>query len=51
MRHDPFVINKRARDAWLVHMNAAVSSMEMDESDRRDLSAYLDLAAHQLRNR
>ena len=51
MRHDPFVINKRARDAWLLHMNAAVDAMAMDEDDRAELLAYFDFAAHQLRNR
>ncbi len=51
MRHDPFVINKRARDAWLTHMNAAVNAMAMDEDDRSELLAYFDMAAHQLRNR
>ena len=51
MRHAPFVITKRARDAWLLHMRAAVDSMEMGEEDRAELLAYLDMAAHQLRNR
>jgi hemoglobin len=51
MRHNPFVINKRARDAWLTHMNAAVNAMAMDEDDRSELLAYFDMAAHQLRNR
>jgi len=51
MRHDPYVITKRARDAWLQHMNAAVALMEMEERDRSELLAYLDMAAHQLRNR
>jgi hemoglobin len=51
MRHNPFVINKRARDAWLAHMNAAVNAMTMGEDDRSELLAYFDMAAHQLRNR
>jgi len=51
MRHAPYVITKRARDAWLEHMNNAVGQMEMDEADRSELLAYLDAAAHQLRNR
>jgi len=51
MRHDPYKITKRARDAWLRLMLAAVDEMEMDPTDRADLVAYLDLAAHQLRNR
>jgi hemoglobin len=51
MRHDPYKITKRARDAWLTHMLAAVDQMEMSATDRSELIAYLDLAAHQLRNR
>jgi hemoglobin len=51
MRHDPYVINKRARDAWLFHMKAALDSMALDDADREELWAYLDMAAHNLRNR
>ena len=51
MRHAPYKITKRARDAWLLHMRAAVDSLEMDDFDRGELLAYLDMAAHQLRNR
>ena len=51
MRHDPYTITKRARDAWLRLMLAAVDEMEMKPEDRADLVADLDLAAHQLRNR
>ncbi len=52
MRHAPFRITKRARDAWLVHMNEAVakSSSSLSPDDRADLLAYFDLSAHQLRN-
>ena len=51
MRHAPYKITKRARDAWLLHMRAAVDASEMDDFDRGELLAYLDMAAHQLRNR
>ncbi len=51
MRHAPYVITKRARDAWITHMKAAVGSMDMGDEDRADLVGYLDMAAHQLRNR
>ena len=51
MRHDPYTITKKARDAWLRLMLGAVDEMEMAPTDRADLVAYLDLAAHQLRNR
>lgn len=51
MRHAEFKITKRVRDAWLVRMLAAVDEMEMTPEDRSELVAYLDMAAHQLRNR
>ena len=51
MRHAPYKINKRARDAWLLHMRAALDSIEMDDFDRGELLGYLDFAAHSLRNR
>jgi len=50
MRHAPFVIDAAARDAWLTHMSAALSSMTLGAEDRAELVAYLDMAAHQLRN-
>jgi len=52
MRHAPFRITKRARDAWLLHMNAAIDSLadRLSEDDRAELTAYMDMAAHQLRN-
>lgn len=51
MRHAPYKITKRARDAWLEHMLAAVDQMEMGPGDRAELVAYLDMAARSLRNR
>jgi hemoglobin len=51
LRHAPYVITKRARDAWLLHMRAALDSMEVDDTDRGELLGYFDFAAHQLRNR
>ena len=51
MRHDPYKITKRARDAWLEHMKVAVDEADLSEVDRTDQWAYLDMAAHQLRNR
>ncbi len=52
MRHAPFHINKRARDAWLVAMNNALDR-ERDEITPEqfdELRAYFDMVAHQLRN-
>ena len=52
MRHAPFVINKRARDAWLAAMNGALESVraELNDEQRREMSDYFDMAARQLRN-
>ena len=54
MRHVPFVIGPAERDAWLVHMQAAVQHMEdttdLSSSDADELRAYFDMAAHSLVN-
>ncbi|MFZ1062527.1 MAG: globin [Acidimicrobiales bacterium] len=52
MRHAPFHINKRARDAWLLAMNNALDSVRGDLTDEQydEMKAYFDMAAHQMRN-
>ena len=52
LRHAPFRITKKARDAWLVAMTSALQSLrpELTDAQFTDLSAYFDMAAHQLRN-
>jgi hemoglobin len=50
MRHAPHRIDDVARDAWLAHMGAALSAMELSDHDRDELSSYLEMAAQQLRN-
>jgi len=53
MRHMPFVIGARERDAWLRCMHQAVDSIgadRLDEAHRRALLHYLDSAAHSLVN-
>jgi hemoglobin len=50
MRHAPFVIGRLERDAWLAHMNAAVGQADLGDKDRKELLAYLDMAAHSLMN-
>lgn len=52
MRHAPFRITKRARDAWLLHMSKALdlSSTAIAPQDRDELLAYFTMAANQLRN-
>lgn len=52
MRHAPFEINKRARDAWLRAMSTALASVRSELSDGQfnEMTAYFDMAARQLRN-
>lgn len=50
MRHAPFPIDLNARDRWLVHMRAAVSTMDMHDADRAELLRYFAMAADAMRN-
>lgn len=52
MRHAPFRITRRARDAWLAAMNSALASVRSELNDEQfaEMSSYFDMAAHQLRN-
>lgn len=52
MRHAPFRIDKKARDAWTVAMSAALESVRDDLSDKNfeEMTAYFDMASHQMRN-
>ncbi|MDH2429734.1 globin [Sphaerisporangium sp. TRM90804] len=50
MRHAPFVIGERERDAWLHHMREAVDSLELPEELRARLWTYLQYAAQSLLN-
>jgi hemoglobin len=52
MRHAPFRITKKARDAWLAAMSSALVSVRSDLSDEQfdELNAYFEMAARQLRN-
>jgi hemoglobin len=51
MRHADFPIDARARDAWLAHMRAAVTSLELPPELDEQLWQYLFDAAHALTNR
>jgi hemoglobin len=51
MRHAPFPVDPRARDAWLGHMHAAVAELDLPEQLRAMLWDYLVGAAHSLTNR
>ncbi|MFP7760744.1 globin [Marisediminicola sp. LYQ134] len=50
MRHQPFKINPDARDRWLLHMRAAVDSLELSPLDDATLWDYLERAAHAMVN-
>ena len=52
MRHAPFRITKKARDAWLSAMNSALASVRGELTDEQfsEMNSYFDMAAHQLRN-
>jgi hemoglobin len=52
MRHAPFRVTKRARDAWLDAMNAALAMVRDELSNEQfdELRSYFDMVAHQLRN-
>ena len=51
MRHAPFAIGERERDAWLANMRAAVDSLELDPRAHTMLWTYLERAAYSLVNR
>jgi hemoglobin len=45
MRHQPFAIGLRERDAWLGHMTAAVDSLDLAPGVRKALLDYFDAAS------
>ena len=45
MRHQPFVIGRRERDAWLRHMTAAVDSLDLQPNVRKALLDYFETAS------
>ena len=50
MRHAPFAIDSRARDAWLANMRTALDSLDLPPAYERTLWDYLTAAADSLRN-
>jgi hemoglobin len=50
LRHAPWVIGERERDAWLGHMRTAVDSLDVPEEARVALWTHLERAAHTLVN-
>ena len=51
MRHAPFAIGRRERDAWLAHMTAAVESLELPRGVRQALLDYFEAASTAMVNR
>jgi hemoglobin len=51
MRHAPFAIGPRERDAWLSAMRAALADLDPPPDVAAKLHAYLDMAADAMRNR
>ena len=51
MRHAPFAIDGAARDRWLVHMRAALTTVAPPDDVAAELEAYLSMAAEAMRNR
>lgn len=50
MRHAPFKIGPKAREAWLGHMRTAVDSLNLSPLDEAQLWDYLERAAHAMLN-
>jgi hemoglobin len=46
MRHAPFHVGPRERDAWLTHMRAAVTALDLPDDQEATLWEYLERAAH-----
>ena len=51
MRHAPFAIGERERDAWLRLMRAAVDSLGLTAEQDATLWGYLEMAARSMQNR
>jgi hemoglobin len=45
MRHVPFIIGERERNAWFGHMSAAIDEVGIGEPYRRDMLRYFSDAA------
>jgi hemoglobin len=51
MRHLPFSIDRRARDAWVRRMTEALDEVGVPDAERADMLAYFERAATFLINR
>ncbi len=50
LRHTPFHVDADARDRWLVHMTAALNSLELAPLFHETMLDYFDRAAHAMQN-
>jgi hemoglobin len=46
MRHAPFHVGPRERDAWIAHMHSAVRGLDLPPDQEATLWDYLERAAH-----
>ncbi len=51
MRHLPFSIGRRERDAWMGHMRAAIASVELEPAVRDAFVEYFEMASTAMMNR
>ncbi len=51
LRHQPFAIGRREREAWLGHMTAAVDSLDLAPAVRKALLDYFETASTAMINR
>jgi hemoglobin len=51
MRHQPFAIGQRERDAWLRNMTAALDSLDLAPAVRKALLDYFETASTAMINR
>lgn len=51
MRHVPFPIGRRERDAWVLHMRAAIDAVDIPPDVRTAFVEYFDMAATAMMNR
>jgi hemoglobin len=51
MRHAPFSIGRKERDAWMTRMRQAIDSLELDEPVRQAFLDYFETAATAMMNR
>ncbi len=50
LRHAPFAVSPQARDRWLMHMRAALETLDLAPLPKAELWDYLERAAHSLVN-